>query len=526
MKFIKSFLIRPFTNDAKIICRRFAHFLPESYYSYEKWDQLLTDDVMQFKLNPFMESLNKDFNSNRKVTATKMDILASKLAFAETTDELIWAEDLLKAFRRSSEYLKIPASLSHGLIRSYIDVQQTERLVDILEHKKRFGVFINDQYSANILIDSLLDTKYYLGALRVAAEIALQEEEPRNGTLLCYLSLYSILQHIKTNINYICPTTPIDTHQNQEEEDEDVEQVKVKYKPNFTYDNHFDIRDNKLLAGKALKYFVPALEQQVPHLKLLAFALMEDAEKCYEHIGILDNDDNSKALTIKLIETFIINGQTPLPKIHGISMVSYPSFQWDKKNKDISEIKETFKEKLKCADTISIDDTIAEIEQIIQLCKTELIKIVDQEEMYNSHIKQFHANVDMWMNRRRRLLKEENRIIQLKAKRDLLLEQLHKLESREEHLTFFENQNVIEMYNKDGNFADESPLLVEIHGEKEFNERYRKFHKLHRFDRKYYVVHRSEPAPRPPQFRVGAIDYEKLEYAKLKHVEPEPERIM
>lgn len=92
--------------------------------------------------------------------------------------------------------------MHYSFARSYLDLNQTDKLLQILKLKYNYGLFL-DSFTATMLMDSFVKENDYVRAALAAHEVMLQELNENELTLTA--CLYSCYMHLTeqrdTNIN-------------------------------------------------------------------------------------------------------------------------------------------------------------------------------------------------------------------------------------------------------------------------------------------------------------------------------------
>lgn len=82
----------------------------------------------------------------------------------------------------------------HSLIRAFLDRFQMQELLDILDDRLSYGVFL-DSFTANLCLDGLIRNKDFKSAANVATLVMLQEDFDNKITRA--LSLYACVKHLQ-----------------------------------------------------------------------------------------------------------------------------------------------------------------------------------------------------------------------------------------------------------------------------------------------------------------------------------------
>lgn len=220
-------------------------FLSESYPCTDAWNRRLESPLLS-KVNPsdmFLE-LDQRFNSTGKVSAIDVDIFANTLEDPERVDELI---DVLHRLRKTSEATNILESTHHAVIRYFHKIHDKKTLLEVLNDRLNYGIF-PDYFTYNILMDHFIKKKDFVGALKVGSLLMLQEDS--SNKISNELAVYSCLKFLENPDDWVLPPPPPPVNPKEE-----VVKVRVTYIRNPFFDDHFDIREPKQIAGKTLVFF-------------------------------------------------------------------------------------------------------------------------------------------------------------------------------------------------------------------------------------------------------------------------------
>ncbi|KAF7993715.1 hypothetical protein HCN44_010310 [Aphidius gifuensis] len=226
-------------------CRRFERtFLSESYPCTDAWNRRLESPLLS-KINPsdmFLE-LDQRFNKSGLASAIDVDIFANTLKDPERVDELI---DILHRLRNSTEATNILESTQHAVIRYFLEINDKKTLLEVLNDRLNYGIF-PDHFTYNVLMNQFIKEKDFVSATKIGSLLMLQEDADHK--LTNELSVYSCLQYLENIDSWTLPPPP---PVNPKEE---VVKVRVGYLRNPYFDDHFDIREPKEIAGKTLVFF-------------------------------------------------------------------------------------------------------------------------------------------------------------------------------------------------------------------------------------------------------------------------------
>ncbi|KAK4470866.1 hypothetical protein MN116_006380 [Schistosoma mekongi] len=227
-------------------------FVPASYTSAEIWNARLSHDIFK-KISARDHGLKilQKINSGQTVSSLDYDIFANKVDELDATF-LDFIEEVIASYMNTQTAVIVKDSTCHAFIRSYLNFQEEDRLLKLLQERSKTGVFV-DFASAVLLMDVFLRKGKWNSAVAVSWELCLQEYfSLENIRPLVYAT--SMLSCIKS----IEHDSYIDS-ESQPKDDEVVERKFVPYVRNQNYDNFFDIKRSRLKAGYTLLHLSNAL---------------------------------------------------------------------------------------------------------------------------------------------------------------------------------------------------------------------------------------------------------------------------
>ncbi|KAL7676103.1 hypothetical protein ACOME3_002359 [Neoechinorhynchus agilis] len=481
-------------------------YLSKSYYLYDKWDMALQAPVMKSSLRDVSEEISHKLKTGKPVTILELDVLCSKLAYASHIDDVESFHDLYTTCRRVSNAVYVSDSLAHGFIRSHLDINQTDKLLHSIENKVQYGIFL-DGYSGNLVMDGFLETENYRGAMHTASEFMLQHHRTLDK-LTHAMALRSCVLFMKDWLKY-SGENETETVDNS---DLNIERVKVNYVHERIFDDHFDLLENdQLLCGKSMVYLANLSPNKLSKtLKVLGYSMWQKFDLCDKELRSIEDGDNCdvdliKSVVSKSLETF--DPRKPV--------VAQPGDKFRQFNRQDAIMKA--KEEL----VNSLDLAKGNVDVLAET-QNELINAVKIGE--HQHIEVMSRVIEDWIKQREALFAIQCRKNELLSNVQDLRRRLDEFEHEEEMITFFDKFSEIQMYYADAQFPDEDPAKAEYSPEleQEYNDRYREFYKMKYKEPVVYKIHRTDPGPRIPRFRVGIIDERTLAYSnpKLKTVKP------
>ncbi|KAF6016581.1 hypothetical protein EB796_025112 [Bugula neritina] len=236
-----------------------------------------------------MSQLFIQFEKNGAATAVDMEAFSSKIADVHAT-QLYLVETLLQKFRKCSQAVSAIESMSHGVIRGYLQLNQAERLLPILQDKLNYGIFPDDT-SFCLLLDHFIEKGDLESAVKISIEMMLQDDMAHNAGRL--LSLYACSKYLEENKESLLAAFT-DDNKPQLDDDED-DYVVQRFIPMHNFDDHFDITDEKRLFGRTLDLIGRHGTDCPIHQSylLIGLALHEDFDKLFSLLeAYIENPEN------------------------------------------------------------------------------------------------------------------------------------------------------------------------------------------------------------------------------------------
>ncbi|XP_046486540.1 small ribosomal subunit protein mS27 [Neodiprion pinetum] len=224
-------------------CKR--TFLSDAYRCDEAWNKRLASPLLEkVDLEKFYILLSQKYSRETKANAVDIDIFANAISGdGEEIDELI---DLLYKLRRTSETSLMLDSTHYAVVRSFIKANRIDGLLNVLHDRVNYGVF-PDHCALNILIDSLVKSKDYTSAARAAVLLMLQEDF--ENEISNALVVYACHMYLKNpGDTWKEPEPVVDTSK-------EVVKVRVRFLRNPYFDDHFDLQKPAHLVGKTLSMY-------------------------------------------------------------------------------------------------------------------------------------------------------------------------------------------------------------------------------------------------------------------------------
>lgn len=272
-------------------------FLSDAYKCTDAWNARLATPILQkISLDPFYQELDLKFQQQGKASAIDIDIFANLLTSDNFIEELTEAVHKL---RMTEETTNASDSMSHALIRLYLQCNNVKELLDILNNRTSYGVFL-DNYTANLLMDNLIKANEYVSAARVACFMMLQED--LSNPITIGMSLFACVKFVEAPGTFEPKPEPIvgadetPTVKKPVATKKKIEEVKVRvgFIRNAYFDDHFDLVDSRQLVGKTLTMIAQTLADNpiAPSVKLLGLCLHQKYDKALEFIA---SDGNVRA---------------------------------------------------------------------------------------------------------------------------------------------------------------------------------------------------------------------------------------
>ncbi|CAG4940583.1 unnamed protein product [Colias eurytheme] len=377
-------------------------FLTNEYKCINAWNKQTTSPILtKLNLNDFYTSLEQNYSSKGVMSAIDVDIFANAVKDPSYLDEL---KDLLHKLRLTADTGNTLESTHHATVRNYLDFGNIQELIEILKDPLNYGIFL-DCFAANLLLDKLITSQNYELASNVASLIMLQEDYSNDITCsLCQYACYKFISEYKP---------PLDENKT-EKENKKVEEIKirVKYLRNEYFDDHFDIKDIKILTGKTLAWISKQFQDNTSNnLQLLGWLYYKKYDKLLSLCEKLAGNTSFKVYkeVLNLIE---------------------------------AESTEDSKEILgKCLSLFSNSE-------IIEDKMEESIKIMVENAINRSQNKDIAAQEEMFQNweiiRETRLQEQTKRLDRIKRIQSIE-EKQKELQKEEQKLWFFENEEKIDL---------------------------------------------------------------------------------
>ncbi|XP_076761465.1 uncharacterized protein LOC143429666 [Xylocopa sonorina] len=382
-------------------------FLSEAYRCEEAWNARLQIPLLQ-KYNPedlFM-TLQHKYATDGLVSAVDIDIFVNIVRTREQVEELL---NLLESLRQSAETTNTLDSTHHAVVRYLLDHGCTSELMDVLHNRLKYGIF-PDHVCYNLLMDTYIKKMDYASAAKIAVLPMLQEDS--ENPITNALSLYACHKYLEDSSTWVKPPEPEQTSK------EEIK-IRVKYLRNPYFDDHFDITEPCKLVGKTLAFQGRTLNNALGRTcQLRGLVLYEKYQTGTELIKQWLNE---------------VEGNIVYEEVFHLIKEDYKDISKQAANELQTLIEQilVLKEKSTCKDSL-----IKALENNVKSAveKQQDVDINNQVQAYTNWEKQRQATLDKQLFEMKRQTKMED-INELKKY----------LAERERLLTFFENEEQIEL---------------------------------------------------------------------------------
>nr|XP_019539683.2 28S ribosomal protein S27, mitochondrial-like [Aedes albopictus] len=392
----------------------YRNFLSEAYLCRDAWQARLATPILA-KVNheALYYELEQKFQQKNKVSAIDIDIYANKLVDDSHIDEVA---DLMYKFRMTEEASSVLQSTAHAIARNYIEHSHYGQLIEMLDNRIGYGVFLDD-FTANLALDRLVTTNEFKWAARISTLLALQEDF--TNPITRSLATYGTYRYVKAgdsidHFDDLIPPPPLDPAEVKKKKKDEIK-VRVKFLRNEFFDDHFDLRDSKLLLGKTFHTLGLSHGPGVvgDSCRLLGLVLHEKWAKAAELMG---TNLEFNADVVKLVRTFVDKVENKEDEEYSKLVEALGKFEASGKMNNASFEKLLLDE---------VNKSVAENEQR---------QIAEQAKIYSD-----------WCDVRQQRLDEELARLQ-RAKRIQDMEQMaREMDQEEQKLWFFENEDKIDL---------------------------------------------------------------------------------
>lgn len=404
-------------RDVQALSKR--NYLTESYKLNQEWAERLKTPVLQ-KVN--VENLYVDidlkFSQQKKISPVDVDVYANKIIDDRHMEEIA---DLVSKLRTTDEATSVFDSTQHALIRNYIDNNNMEALVHVLNNRTEYGIF-PDHHVANMLLDKLINEKNFKLGARFATILALQEDfENPITTFMSLHTCYKFLSQLEDFEDLAeKPVVQEETVPKSKKKKEEIK-VRVRYIINPFFDDHFDLKSTNHLLGKTFLNIADELQPShatlANSLKLLGYSLYEKFEAGNAFLATAKQADFFKE-SVEIVKNLA-------EKVENLD-ANEPAKQFFEAVNTLASLKEEKVEEL--------------VEGLMKkaIQEQEAKDIEQQRKIYASWITEREEKLNAEINRLNRI----QRLINIEKVQD-------GLESEEKKLWFFENEDRIDLEIED-----------------------------------------------------------------------------
>ncbi|XP_034937151.1 uncharacterized protein [Chelonus insularis] len=385
-------------------------FLTESYSCTEAWNQRLQSPILsKIKPRDFFIEIDSRLQTTGKLGAIDVDIYANTVNHIDSVDETI---NVLHRFRMTANTSDTFDSTHHAIIRYLLDCNDTETLLHILDDRLNYGIF-PDHLCYNLMMDKFIKAQDYVSAAKVATFLMLQED---NDHPICNaLAVYSCYKFLENPDAWVLPPPE------PEIPDDEKTKIRVFYLRNPFFDDHFDLREPKHLVGKTLVFF-GKYYKDTPLGRTCMLRGFILHEKYDEAVKLIDHwiQNSTKEVIFKDTLPLINKELDAIPE--------------EKINDNVKVLQEKIKELEKCS--LKDGSIMEEIEmKIKEAVETRTAKDIEHQ---LSIYKQWDEKRMAVLTAQLKELDKEKRLAQIKEiKEDLA--------KRERLLTFYENEEKLEL---------------------------------------------------------------------------------
>lgn len=383
-------------------------FLTEAYQCQEAWNRRFESSILQqLKLPDFYMELESKYNNVGKVSAVDIDMFANIVSEKSEGNELM---DMLYKLRMSAEACNILDSTHHAVIRFFLKHNNIDDLFEILNDRLNYGIF-PDHYCYNMLMNKFIKDKNFASAAKVAGLLMLQEDFAH--PICNALSVYSCHKYLENPSDWKIPEV---------KEDDTTEEIKVRvpYLRNPYFDDHFDLVDPLKIVGKTLVFQGKQMDNSLGRTcQLRGMILYQKYVKAKE-----------------LINKWLIEIKEDIVHEEVFDLIKK-----DNANIPEDQITEEFKDLQIVIDTLKNNNLHKE--NLIERIENEVKSAVDQcAETDISEQKEIFLE---WERIREETLKQQQILLDKQLRLQNIQKIKEELEKRERLLTFFENEEKIEL---------------------------------------------------------------------------------
>jgi len=356
---------------------------------------------------------------DKLLTGVEIDLLAHKLQDVEDIASLEIFEPLLYSVRKSQNAADIHMGTSHAIVRGYLDMNLTSRLMDrLIPFKLDYGIFL-DEFSATLLLNELTLSQDWTRCSVLAEDLMLQETF--FSPLLRRSCALALMHHVKDGgLQRRSDKWALDKEEAATLLESTEEELRyMHFRPNEWNDGHFDLADPKARVAKALTMIGAQEGGEIGASCRLLGAALQGEESLLGTISLLASLDRSVSTDVNDLVT----------SLH--------------------------------QDSAQVSAAVLGLIKSRSDCCDELQKLVDADvhDGFDDFQSRYEAQITDWSRERKELAKEEIHENQVREVRELAMQQLKELEKQEEILTYFENEFKLELLS---HMATEKSKAAEI----------------------------------------------------------------
>ena len=172
----RSNILRPRLN---VVHSNLRWFLSDAFKCTTEWQSRLTSPYLkQIKTDNLYQEIEQSFQQLGKTTAIDIDIFFNNFQCSDDGN-INEISDVLHKLRLTEETSSTLDSTSHAVIRHFVDMGHITELINILDNRLIYGIFL-DSYVTSYTLDYLIKKNDFTSAAKIAAQWVQQEEELDN----------------------------------------------------------------------------------------------------------------------------------------------------------------------------------------------------------------------------------------------------------------------------------------------------------------------------------------------------------
>lgn len=239
-------------------------FMSDAFQLNVEWNARLQDPIFaKVSMDKYFLEIDRQYIKTGLISHIDLDIFANGVLISKTKGKIFkpatiesrfeQLEELLRRFRATPETLKLMDSTTHAVMRSSIDVEQTDVLMKLLNDRIKYGLILDD-FSNVMLLDHFIKSNNHRDAAKTGILMMLQEEF--QVPIATEMSMYATYNYIMDEKSRELPWNPISDDVAVEPEEE--VKIRVEEVENPHFDDHFDLVKKEHLLGKSLAYTAKA----------------------------------------------------------------------------------------------------------------------------------------------------------------------------------------------------------------------------------------------------------------------------